>query len=309
MIIKQRCGIITRMVKEEVKVMHRILEKETLASGIKAMIIEAPLVARKVKPGQFIILRIHEKGERIPLTVAQFNPEKGTVRIVFQEVGKTTEHLGTLKPGDTLRDFIGPLGLPMEINLHGGRVVCIAGGAVPIFLEAKAYKKAGNEVLTILGARTQELIILEKEMREVSDKVYITTDDGTYGIKGFVTEALKRIIAEGSNVSEVFAVGPIPMMKAVSEITRPYGIKTLVSLNSIMVDGTGMCGTCRVTVGGKMKFTCVDGPTFDGHQVDFDELALRQKRFLAQEKLSLELFRGKCKKEAVVESRRPTKES
>ena len=276
--------------------MHRILTKETLAPGVKAMEIEAPLIARKVLPGQFVILRIHEEGERIPLTVAQFNPDKGIVKIVFQEVGKTTEQLGFLKPGDTLQDFIGPLGLPMEINLHGCQVVCIAGGVVPIFLEAKAYKEAGNQVLTILGARTRELIILEREMQEVSDKVYITTDDGSYGIKGFVTEALKQILTENGNIDEVFAAGPLPMMKAVSEMTRPYKIKTLVSLNSIMVDGTGMCGTCRVTVGGKMKFTCVDGPTFNGHEVDFAELALRQKRFLVEEELSWGLFREGCKK-------------
>ncbi|MEO0093608.1 MAG: sulfide/dihydroorotate dehydrogenase-like FAD/NAD-binding protein [candidate division WOR-3 bacterium] len=271
--------------------MIEIQKIKELAPGIKLMELSAPLIASKVKPGQFVVLRIYEEGERIPLTVADARKEEGVLVIVFQEVGKTTKLLGTLKPGDQILDLIGPLGKPTEIENYG-TVVCIGGGVgtPEIYPVARALRQAGNKVIAIIGARSKNLLIMEDEMRSVSDELYITTDDGTYGRKGFVTDELKRIIESGITINRVFAVGPVIMMKAVSELTRPYQIPTIVSLNPIMLDATGMCGVCRVEVGGETKFACVDGPEFDGHKVDFDLLLARQRIYLKEEKESLELF-------------------
>jgi ferredoxin--NADP+ reductase len=271
--------------------MVKILKVEELAPGIKLMELSAPLIAQKVKPGQFVVLRIYEEGERIPLTVADARKEEGVLVIVFQEVGKTTRLLGTLQSGDEILDLVGPLGKPTEIENYG-QVVCIGGGVgtPEIYPVARALRSCGNRVISIIGARSKNLLIMEKEMRAVSDELHITTDDGSYGIKGFVTDELKRIIERGLEINRVFAVGPVIMMKAVSELTRPHKIKTIVSLNPIMLDATGMCGVCRVCVDGETKFACVDGPEFDGHKVDFDLLLARQRIYLKEEKESLELF-------------------
>jgi len=249
------------------------------------MVIEAPLVARKAQPGEFIILRVTEDGERIPLTIQDFDREKGTISIIFQEVGVTTRDLGHLEPGEFLVDFVGPLGRPTHIEKMG-TVVCVGGGigVAPIYPIARALKEAGNEVISIVGSRTKDLLILEEEMKEASSTLIITTDDGTYGRKGFVTQVLQELIEKGQPIAEVIAIGPVVMMRAVAETTRPHGIKTVVSLNPIMVDGTGMCGGCRVSVGDATKFACVDGPEFDGHQVDFAGLMSRQKMYKTQEK-------------------------
>ncbi|MEO0092384.1 MAG: sulfide/dihydroorotate dehydrogenase-like FAD/NAD-binding protein [candidate division WOR-3 bacterium] len=271
--------------------MFRILSKKELAPGIKLFEFDAPLIAQKAQPGQFVVLRINEPGERIPLTIADAKKEKGILVIVFQEVGKTTKLLGTLNPGDAVLDLIGPLGKPSEIENYGS-VICIGGGVgtPEIFPVARALKEAKNKVISIIGARSKNLLIMEQEMKSVSDELYITTDDGSYGEKGLVTDVLKKIIANGRKIDCVFAVGPVIMMKAVSEMTRPYNIRTIVSLNPIMLDATGMCGVCRVEVGGETKFACVDGPEFDGHKVDFDLLMKRLKTYLKEEKESLELF-------------------
>jgi ferredoxin--NADP+ reductase len=269
----------------------KILRIEELAPSIKLMELDAPLITQKVQPGQFIVLRIHEQGERIPLTIADTDKAKGILRIVFQEVGKSTRHLGTLKAGDQIIDLIGPLGKASEIKRFG-KVVCIGGGVgtPEIYPVARALREAGNKVISIVGARSKNLLIMEKEMRAVSDELYITTDDGTYGHKGFVTDCLKQILELPQAVDHVFAVGPVIMMKAVSKLTQPYNIPTVVSLNPIMLDATGMCGVCRVEVGGETKFACVDGPEFDGHKVDFDLLIARQRIYLKEEKESMELF-------------------
>lgn len=271
--------------------MVKILRIEELAPSIKLMELDAPLITQKVQPGQFIVLRIHEQGERIPLTIADTDKAKGILKIVFQEVGKSTRHLGTLKAGDEIIDLIGPLGKPSEIKRFG-TVVCIGGGVgtPEIYPVARALREAGNKVISIVGARSKNLLIMEKEMKAASDELYITTDDGTYGHKGFVTDELKRIIDKGTKIDHVFAVGPVIMMKAVSKLTQPFNIPTMVSLNPIMLDATGMCGVCRVEVGGETKFACVDGPEFDGHKVDFDLLIARQRIYLKEEKESMELF-------------------
>lgn len=274
--------------------MAKILKKEILAPNIKKFIVEVPEVAKKAQPGQFIIIRIDEKGERIPLTIADFDREKGTVTIVFQEVGKTTFQLGLLNEGDEILDFVGPLGRPSEIEKFG--TVCCIGGGVgtpEIYPVARALKAVGNYVISIVGARSKELVIMEKEMKEVSDELYITTDDGTYGMKGLVTDALKKILDSGKKIDRVIAVGPVIMMKAVSELTKNYNIKTIVSLNPMMLDGTGMCGICRVEIGGKTKFACVDGPEFDGHLVNYDLLMARLRTYLEEERISLQLFKEK----------------
>jgi len=271
--------------------MYKIIRKEVLNPSVKLMEIEAPYIARKVEPGQFIILRIDENGERIPLTVADYNREKGTVTIIFQEVGKTTKKLGTLKEGDALLDFVGPLGAATELEAYAGKKVAVIGGGLGsaiAYPQAKKLHSLGAEVHCIAGFRNKDLIILEKEMAEASTKLFITTDDGSNGVKGFVTDVLKRLIDEGNKYDLVIAIGPLIMMKMVSKLTKEYGIKTLVSMNPIMIDGTGMCGGCRVTVGGKIKFACVDGPDFDGHEVDFDEAIRRQLMYKTEEKLSQE---------------------
>lgn len=277
--------------------MFKIVAKKVLSEVNKLMEIEAPLVARKVQPGQFIILRVSENGERIPLTVADSSKEKGTITIIFQEIGKTTKELGTKEVGDYLCDFVGPLGQPMDLP-SSGRVIAVGGGVgiAPIYPKVKAFHDAGLEVISIIGARTADLLILEDEMRAVSSELHICTDDGTKGHHGFVSDLLQPFLDDKTKkIDEIIAVGPLPMMRVVANQTRPYGIKTMVSLNPIMVDGTGMCGCCRVTVGGQTKFSCVDGPVFDAHQVDFDELTRRSRTYLDKEKIALEKFEHECR--------------
>jgi ferredoxin--NADP+ reductase len=269
----------------------KIVRKERLSADLVRMILEAREIAETRKAGQFIVLRINEEGERIPLTIADGDPKAGTITIIFQEVGKSTKLLGSMDKGDEILDLAGPLGKPTHIEKFG-TAVCVGGGVgvAPMFPITEALKKAGNKVITIIGSRTKDLLILEEEMKAVSDRLVVMTDDGTYGQKGFVTQALEEIIKSGEKVDIVVAIGPVVMMRAVSEVTRPYKIPTVVSLNSIMVDATGMCGGCRVSVGGKSKFACVEGPEFDGHLVDFKELMMRQKTYMKQEHESLECF-------------------
>jgi len=268
--------------------MYEILEKEIMSENVKLMKIKAPLVAKKAQAGQFIILRIDEKGERIPLTIADFDRKKGTITIIFMEVGKTTKQLGALNVGDSLINFVGPLGQPTEIKNYG-TVVCIGGGVgiAPLYPIVKELKNAGNYIISILGARNEKLLMLEKEIEKFSNELFITTDDGSKGQKGFVSNVLQTLIDDKKKIDIVWAIGPVIMMKVVSDLTRKYNIKTIVSLNPIMVDGTGMCGGCRVFVGGETKFACVDGPEFDGHKVDFDNLLIRNRRFIKQEGVSL----------------------
>ncbi len=275
--------------------MYRILEAEFIAPGIKRFVIDVPRIAKKHQAGQFVILRLHERGERIPITIESSDREKGTIRIVVQAVGKTTHELNAMEKGQAILDVVGPLGKPSEIEKYG--TVAVLGGGVGTALAyptTAALKKAGNKILTILGGRSRELVLLEKEMREVSDALYVTTDDGSYGEKGLVTDKLRELIGKGETIQLVLAVGPVPMMKAVADLTREHGIKTIVSLNPIMIDGTGMCGGCRVLVGGKSQFACVDGPEFDAHQVDFGVLMQRNRMYRDAEKESLERFQHAC---------------
>lgn len=269
--------------------MYQILEKTTLNANTKLMVIDAPHVARKAEPGQFIILRVSEDGERIPLTIAEYDREKGTITIIFQEVGATTTALGELNVGDCLHDFVGPLGVPSE--LEGLKKVAVVGGGLGCAIaypQAKKLHEMGCEVDLIAGFRNKDIIILEDQMRAASTNLYVVTDDGSNGHKALVTEVLKDLIDAGNQYDAVIAIGPMIMMKFVAETTRPYGIKTIVSMNTIMVDGTGMCGGCRLTVGGETKFACVDGPDFDGHLVDFDSSMRRSAMYKAQEKASIE---------------------
>ena len=265
--------------------MYRILKKQELSPGILEYDIEAPRVAKKALPGQFIVLRVNEEGERVPLTIADFDREKGIVTILFQVVGASTGLLASLKEGDSILDFVGPLGQPSELSNHMGTVVFVGGGigVAPVYPIARAAHELGNKVISILGAKTKDILIFEERMRAISDEVLITTDDGSYGIKGFVTNAIEELIKRGEKIDQVTAIGPGVMMKSVAETTRPYGIKTVVSLNPIMVDGTGMCGGCRVQVGEETKFACVDGPEFDGHLVDFRGLMARGRMYRTQE--------------------------
>lgn len=277
--------------------MFKILERKDLAPSIKQFVIDAPLVAKKAQPGQFVILRIKEGGERIPLTIADFDREKGTITIVFQEVGKTTKELGTLKAGDYLADFVGPLGEPVDFPNHK-KVLGIGGGlgVAPLYPKLKLLKQKGIEVTSIIGARNADLLIMENEVRAVSDRMFVCTDDGSKGRHGFVTVVLKELLEQGEKFDEIIIIGPPILMKIGAEITKPYGIPTMVSLNPIMVDGTGMCGCCRVTVGGEIKFACVDGPAFDGHKVDFDELIKRLQTYREEEKMALARHEGgSCK--------------
>ena len=267
--------------------MPKIIEKEELGSGIKSFAIHSPLIAKKGKPGQFVVLRVSEDGERIPLTIADSNPDTGNVRIVFQEVGKTTKQLGQLDKGQEILDLVGPLGLPSEIEFFG-TVMIVAGGvgiaeAYPI---AKALKGKGNKILTILGARQRDLLIMLKEIRSVSDEIFITTDDGSSGRKGLVTDQLEELLQKKVEMDKVITIGPAIMMKAVAELTKKYDVPTVASLNPIMIDATGMCGGCRVSVGGQTKFACVDGPEFDAHKVDFDLLLTRLNVYKKQEQIS-----------------------
>ena len=276
--------------------MAKIVKAEFLAEDIKKFEIDVPRIARKRKAGQFVIIRIDDHGERIPLTIADSDVEKGTITIIVQGIGKTTKMLNDLSAGDDIRDVAGPLGIPSHID-NFGTAVCIGGGvgSAIAYPTAVALKKAGNHVITINGARSKDLVILEDEMKTVSDEAYITTDDGSYGEHGFVTTKLQQLIDSGKKIDFVLAIGPIPMMRAVAEVTRPHGIKTVVSLNPIMVDGTGMCGGCRVTVAGKTEFACVDGPEFDAHLVDFDNLVMRNTSYKALEKTSVEKYEHDCK--------------
>jgi len=270
-------------VKERVNLYH-ITSKRILSDTVTLMEIEAPKVAVKAKAGQFIIFRIDEHGERIPLTIADTNSEAGTVTIIFQHVGNSTKMLGSLEAGDSISDFVGPLGSPS--HLDGVRRACVIGGGVGCAIaypQAKALHKQGAQVDVIAGFRSKDIVILEDEFRSVSDHFYITTDDGTYGEKGFVTDKLRSLLDAGNKYDLVIAIGPVPMMKFICKVTEEYGVHTVVSLNPIMIDGTGMCGGCRVTVGGQVKFACVDGPEFDGHQVDFDELIARNSMYRDEE--------------------------
>ncbi len=257
--------------------MVKIVRKKVLNPAVTLMEVEAPLIAKKAQPGQFIIFRVDERGERVPLTIADSDPVKGTVTIIFQKVGLSTELLGDLNEGDTILDFVGPLGTPTELP-NGAKDICVVGGGVGCAIaypQAKARFGTGVNVDVIVGFRNKDIVILEDEFRACSDNFYLMTDDGSYGEQGFVTVKLKELLDSGKRYDAVIAIGPIPMMKFVCKTTEPYDVPTIVSLNPLMIDGTGMCGCCRVTVGGKVRFACVDGPDFDGHQVDFDELMNR----------------------------------
>ena len=265
--------------------MFKILKKKVLSPDVFHFDIEAPRIAKKAEPGQFIILRVDDDGERVPLTIADFDREKGTITLIFQAIGASTRLLAALNEGDSILDLVGPLGKKTHIEPDMGTIVCIGGGigVAPVHPIARGMKEAGNHVISIMGARNESILILEEEMNAASDEVYITTDDGSKGHKGFVTDQLKKLIDSGMEISVVIAIGPVVMMRSVAETTRPYGIKTVVSLNPIMVDGTGMCGGCRVQVGDESKFACVDGPEFDAHQVDFAGLMSRQRMYKSQE--------------------------
>lgn len=267
--------------------MFEILSSQSMAPGLTRLVVAAPLVARRRQAGQFVIVRADEHGERIPLTIVDACAERGSITLIVQAVGKTTRVIAARRTGEVLRDVVGPLGNPTPL-LHGARVACVGGGVgvaelLPI---ARALNEAGNTLDSILGARTRSLVILEEELRGLSASLTVTTDDGSYGIHGRVADPLRERLEKGETWDAVYAVGPLPMMKAVSELTRPYGVRTLVSVNALMVDGTGMCGGCRLTAGGEMKFACVDGPEFDGHTVDFDELIQRNRTYRDQERLS-----------------------
>lgn len=264
--------------------MYQILAKETLTPVTKLFVISAPEVARKAQAGQFVVLRVHEKGERVPLTIADFDREAGTITIVVQEIGKSTRMLGQLEPGAHLASFTGPLGRPTEIENYG-TVILVGGGLgiAPIYPIARALRAAGNYVIGIIGARSADLLFWEDKVRSVTDELIVGTDDGSYGRKGVVTEPLKEILASGRKIDRIWGIGPAIMMKFIALATQPFGVKTIVSLNSIMVDGTGMCGACRVSVGGRTYFACVDGPEFDGHQVDWDLLLSRQRMYRDRE--------------------------
>jgi len=274
--------------------LSEITELRKLAPEINLLKLNVPLITQRAKAGQFVVLRINEEGERIPMSITDLDSKTGILTIIFQEVGKTTAHLATLKKGDILADVVGPLGVPTHME-NFGTCVCVGGGIgiAPIHFVAKTLKQAGNKVISIIGARSKNLLILEEEMKNLSDQLLISTDDGSYGHHGFVTDLLTKLLSEKDKVDFVMAIGPVIMMRVICGVTAPRGIKTVVSLNPIMVDATGMCGACRVTVGGKTKFACVDGPDFDGHQVDFDELLKRQAMYLKEEKTAMERFNQK----------------
>lgn len=277
--------------------MYKITYKREMAEKTVCHFkLEAPRIARNAKPGQFVVLKANETGERIPLTMAGTDPKAGTVDIIFQVVGKSTALLRTFNEGDFIQDLIGPLGKPTHVEKLG-TVVCVGGGTgvAVMYPITKAYKEAGNHVIAIIGARTKDLLILEDEMKAASNDLRVTTDDGSYGHHGFVTDVLRKILDERKDVKLIVGIGPIPMMKFLCKVTKEYGVKTMVSLNPIMVDATGMCGACRCTVGGKTMFCCVDGPEFDGHEVDYDELVKRQRAYLAEEKTSMDEFRASGK--------------
>ncbi len=272
--------------------MYVIHRRTPLSSAITALEVEAPLIARKRKPGNFVIVRPTATGERIPLTIVESDSERGTITLIVQAIGKTTQLIHTMKEGDEFEDVVGPLGEPTPIENYG-KVVCVGGGVgtAVVYPMAKALKAAGNKVISIIGAQNSDTVILEKEMSAVSDELFVTTDDGSRGIKGFVTQALGEIMERGDDIHSVYATGPLPMMRAVANQTRGSGIRTVVSLNPIMMDGTGMCGACRVTVGGKLKFACVDGPEFDAHEINFEELIARNKNYMNQEREAMETLK------------------
>ncbi len=272
--------------------MYEILSKETFCPDIKCMVVSAPEIAAKARPGQFVVVLSHEMGERIPLTIADFDREKGTVTLVFQEVGKSTYEMGTFGTGDRFLNVIGPLGRPSEIEGFE-KVVCVGGGigVAPVYPIARGFKENGAHVISIIGARTCDLLIFEDRMKAVSDEMIVCTDDGSYGRGALVTEPLVEVLdREKGSVERVLAIGPAVMMKFAARATKPFGVKTIVSLNAIMVDATGMCGACRVEVGGRTRFCCVDGPEFDGHEVDFDLLMARQNQYLQEEKTALDRY-------------------
>ena len=275
--------------------MNEILQKRALADDVKDILVHSPIIARKRRAGQFIILRATDEGERIPLTIADSNAEEGWIRLIFQEVGKSTLELGKLEVGDSIQDLAGPLGRATHIE-NRGTVLCVGGGigVAPVYPIAKAMNEAGNRVLSIIGARTADLLIMEEEMSSVSQQLLICTDDGSRGLHGFVTDGIQQLLDEREQIAECVAIGPVVMMRAVSQLTRRHRIPTVVSLNATMVDGTGMCGGCRVRVGGKVRFVCVDGPEFDGHLVDYEELMLRQQAYAELEQESRDLFH-KCR--------------
>lgn len=277
--------------------MYRIVHKVPLSDVTKLMVVEAPHVARKAEPGQFVIIRIDKYGERIPLTIADFDREAGTITIIFQEVGKSTMYLGSLNPGDKLATFVGPLGDPTEME-NFGTVVCVGGGVgiAPIFPIARGLKAAGNRVISIIGARTKELIFWEDRVREVSHELIVCTDDGSYGRKALVTVPLKELLEE-REIARIWAIGPAIMMKFVALATAPYNVPTIVSLNTIMIDGTGMCGGCRVLLDDGARFVCVDGPEFDGHKVDWDNLLARLQFFKEEEQQAIEHWKHTCRLE------------
>ena len=277
--------------------MYKILLKQGLTPNIHLFKVAAPGVAKKAQAGQFVVVRIDEKGERIPLTIADWDEKEGSVTLVVMEVGTTSARMALLEAGDSLADFVGPLGVPTHVEKFG-TVVCVAGGVgvAPIAPIARALKRAGNKIISILGARSKDLLFWEDVLRNVSDQLIVTTDDGSYGRKGLVTEPLKELLESGEKIDRVVAIGPSIMMKFCARTTEPFGVKTIVSLNPIMVDGTGMCGCCRVSVGGVTKFTCVDGPDFDGHQVDWDLLLARQRVYLDEEKRSFEQWQCQTNK-------------
>ena len=275
-----------------VKALYRILSKRTLAPNIREYVIEAPDVAKTAKPGQFIVLRLHEKGERIPLTIVHCDPASGGVTLVVQELGKTTREMGDrFDAGDTVLDFVGPLGQPTEVEAYG-TIICVAGGVgiAPMLPIVRALRGAGNEVIGIVGYRSRELMFYQDEFEETCNEFIVMTNDGSFGGKGFVSDPLREILESGRTIDHVWSIGPAIMMKVCSEITKEFNVPTTVSLNSVMIDGTGMCGGCRVDVGGVTKFACVDGPEFDGHQVDFDLLMARQGFYKEEEACSLEQY-------------------
>ncbi len=280
--------------------MFRILDAKQLASDVKWFRIEAPLVAKHRKPGQFVIICLDETGERIPLTVADSDPEKGTIELIVKAIGKTTMVLCRKEKGDSIAHVMGPLGRPTDIEKVGHAVVVGGGvGTAVIYPLAQALREAGNYVSAITGGRTKDLVVLEEELEKVSDVVYATTDDGSYGFKGTVADKLVELLEDKERpIGAIYCAGPVPMMRAIAELTKPRGIKTIVSLNPIMVDGTGMCGGCRVTIGEETKFACVDGPEFDGHEVNFDELWDRLSAYHKQERVSLERMEHECELDA-----------
>jgi ferredoxin--NADP+ reductase len=277
--------------------MYEIVGRQEMAQGTMIKnVIKAPKIAAKAQPGQFVIIRANETGERIPLTMADTDPDEGTITVIYQVVGKSTMLFSTFRIGDSFLDVAGPLGQPTHIEKMDGLVITVGGGTGTAVVHpiTKAHKAVGNEVVAIIGSRTKDLLIMEEEMAAASHELRVCTDDGSYGHHGFVTDVLKEYLDSDREVSEVIAAGPVPMMKFVSKMTEPYGVKTLVSLNSIMIDGTGMCGGCRVAISGENKFTCVDGPEFDGHKVDFDQLTQRLSAYHEYERKSHEEFEHKC---------------